>query len=53
MKDVYTIGDSWNDVSMFDVTENSFTFDYVEKELKNHANYIVTSVAHCIEDYIL
>lgn len=53
MKNIYTIGDSWNDVSMFDVTENSFTFDYVEKELKNHANYIVTSVAHCIEDYIL
>ena len=43
MKDVYAIGDSWNDVSMFNITENSFTFDYVEKELKNHANYIVTS----------
>lgn len=53
MKDVYTIGDSWNDVSMFDVTENSFTFDYAEEELKKYANYIVTSVAHCIEDYIL
>ena len=53
LKDVYAIGDSWNDVSMFKITENSFTFDYAEDELKKHANYIVTSVSHCIEDYIL
>lgn len=52
MKDVYTIGDSWNDVSMFDVTENSYTFHYVEHNLKKHANYIVDSVHDCIRDIL-
>ncbi|WP_195266809.1 HAD family hydrolase [Clostridium sp. 1001275B_160808_H3] len=52
-EDVYTIGDSWNDVSMFNITKNSFTFHHVEKELKEHVSYLVDSVADCIEKYIL
>lgn len=32
---VYAIGDSWNDVSMFEAVKNSFTFYYAEAELKN------------------
>lgn len=49
---VYTIGDSWNDVTMFDVTENSFTFHNVEEELKKHASFKVASVGECINNYI-
>ncbi|MGL5151817.1 MAG: Cof-type HAD-IIB family hydrolase [Clostridium sp.] len=45
---IFTIGDSWNDVTMFDVTKNSFTFHDVEEELKKHATYIVDSVSECI-----
>ncbi|GAB6168328.1 sugar-phosphatase [Clostridium carnis] len=50
---VYTIGDSWNDVTMFNVTNNAFTFHHVEEELKKHANYLVSSVAECIENFII
>lgn len=53
MDKVYTIGDSWNDVSMFEVTENSFTFNEVEEDLKGHANYLVDSVAECIREYMI
>ena len=34
IKDVYVIGDSWNDDSMFEVTDKSFTFTYAEEELR-------------------
>lgn len=50
---VYAIGDSWNDVSMFEAVKNSFTFHYAEAELKKHATYIVSSVSECIEKFIL
>lgn len=50
---VYAIGDSWNDVSMFEAVKNSFTFNYAETELKKHATYIVSSVSECIEKFIL
>ncbi|MCM0647189.1 Cof-type HAD-IIB family hydrolase [Clostridium swellfunianum] len=49
----FAIGDSWNDVTMFDSVEHSFTFNKVEKELKTKARYIVDSVAECIEKYVL
>ncbi|MGL4851002.1 MAG: Cof-type HAD-IIB family hydrolase [Clostridium sp.] len=50
---IYTIGDSWNDVTMFKMTKNSFTFHEVEESLKENANHIVKSVSECIEEYIL
>lgn len=53
IKDVYVIGDSWNDDSMFEVTDKSFTFTYAEEELKEKTNYIVETVAECIDEYIL
>ncbi|MGL5973540.1 MAG: Cof-type HAD-IIB family hydrolase [Oscillospiraceae bacterium] len=51
--EIYTIGDSWNDISMFNVTENSFTFKNAEKELQQHAKYLVDSVSECILNYML
>lgn len=45
---IYTIGDSWNDVTMFEVSNNSFTFNNVEESLKTKTKYIVRSVAECI-----
>ena len=53
IKDVYVIGDSWNDDSMFEVTDKSFTFTYAEEELKEKTNYIVETVAECVDKYIL
>ncbi|WP_195986463.1 HAD-IIB family hydrolase [Clostridium sp. D53t1_180928_C8] len=49
---VYTIGDSWNDISMFEVTDNSFTFHHVEDELKSNVKYVVKSVADCINNFM-
>ncbi len=50
---LYTIGDSFNDVSMFDITNNSFTFYDCENELKNYVSNVVSSVSQCIDDYII
>lgn len=52
-KNVYTIGDSFNDITMFEITENSFTFNNAEEGVKMHANYFVDSVSECIDKYIL
>ena len=46
---LYAIGDSFNDVSMFNLTKNSFTFYNVEEELKAIANNYVSSVGECIK----
>lgn len=53
MDDVYTIGDSWNDDSMFQVTKNSFTFTYAEEGLQKKTTHVVETVAQCIDKYIL
>ena len=52
-ENVYAIGDSWNDISMFEVVKNSFTFHHVEDELKKYATYLVSSVSECINKFIL
>lgn len=52
-ENLYVIGDSYNDVSMFSETKNSFTFNMVEDKLKSYANFIVDSVSECIEKHIL
>lgn len=49
----FAIGDSWNDVSMFESVKHSFTFKGVEKELQARVTYIVDSVAECISKYVL
>lgn len=46
---LYAIGDSYNDLSMFNLTNNSFTFHHVEEQLKGYANNHVSSVSECIE----
>ena len=50
---VYTIGDSWNDDSMFEITNNSFTFYHAEEELQKRVKYVVKTVSECIDNYIL
>lgn len=51
-KDIYTIGDSYNDIAMFDITNNSFTFDRAEYGVKKFAKNIVKDVSECIEEFI-
>lgn len=52
IKDISVIGDSYNDLSMFEITENSYTFTYAEKNVQVNANNIVESVAECIDRII-
>lgn len=49
---LYTIGDSYNDLSMFSITNNSFTFNHVEEGVKSFANNKVDFVHECIEEMI-
>ncbi|MCF0147078.1 MAG: Cof-type HAD-IIB family hydrolase [Clostridium sp.] len=48
-ENLYAIGDSFNDVSMFELTKNSFTFHHVEEELKGIAQRCVSTVGECID----
>lgn len=50
--DIYVIGDSWNDISMFEKCQNSFTFNHSPKDVKKKAKYHVDSVATCIKKII-
>lgn len=45
---IYVIGDSWNDLSMFESYPLSFTFNHVEENLKSYVKYTVDSVEDCI-----
>lgn len=46
---VFVIGDSWNDLSMFEKYKNSYTFSYAEEGLKPHANNIVDNFYECLD----
>ena len=48
--DLYGIGDNYNDLPMLDVIKHSYTFDYAPKEVKNHAQKVVSSLAQCVFD---
>ena len=47
-KDLHVVGDSFNDISMFKITDNSYTFYDVEEEIKSTAKNLV----HCVSDVI-
>lgn len=48
--DVFVIGDSWNDLSMFErFNKNSYTFSYAEEELKQHASNVIDEFHNCLE----
>ena len=49
INNLYTIGDSYNDISMFEITDNSFTFNHVEDGVKAKANHTVDFVHQCID----
>ena len=49
---LYAVGDSLNDISMFNITDNSYTFNQVEEIVKPYANYIVDHVYEVVEDML-
>ena len=46
--EVACIGDSFNDISMFEVTPHSFTLHHAHPYVKEKANHIVRSVEEAI-----
>ncbi len=51
-EDIAVIGDSMNDISMFDVTDHAYSFPHIEPKLKKHVNHFVGSVGECIDDLL-
>ncbi len=49
---IYVIGDSLNDLSMFEKYKNSFTFNDSEEIVKTKANTIVNAFSHMVEKII-
>lgn len=49
---LYAIGDSFNDISMFQLTDNSFTFNRAEEEIKKHAKNNVDYIYEVIEEML-
>lgn len=49
---VYTVGDSFNDISMFNITKNSYTFNGAEELVKPHANNLVDYVHEVIDEIL-
>jgi hydroxymethylpyrimidine pyrophosphatase-like HAD family hydrolase len=49
VEEVCGIGDSFNDLPMFEHVTHSFTFDYSDNEVKKSADYVVKSLNECIK----
>lgn len=46
--DIYVIGDYYNDLSMFEINNNSFIIDNNIEELNESATYVVDTICDCI-----
>ncbi len=49
IKNVGVVGDSENDISMFDVVENSYVMDHASDDVKSHARYTVKNVKEALK----
>lgn len=50
--DLFVIGDSDNDISMFDITENSYALSFSEENVKKKANNIVTNFYEFVNEIL-
>ncbi len=46
---VFGIGDNYNDITLLDSADISFTFTYSDDEVKKHADYVVNNLKEAIE----
>lgn len=49
---LYCVGDSFNDVSMFNITKNSYTFNEAEEKVKPYANNIIDNVYEIVDEIL-
>ncbi|MEG0275911.1 MAG: HAD family hydrolase [Coprobacillus sp.] len=50
--ETYCIGDSYNDISMFELSDHAYTFHTVNEDISNHADKQVDYVYEVIEDML-
>ncbi len=50
--ETYCIGDSFNDISMFEVADNAYTFHHVNQEIMKHTDKQVDYVYEVIDDML-
>ncbi len=50
--ETYCIGDSFNDISMFEVADHAYTFHHVNHEIAKHTQHQVNYVYEVIEDML-
>ncbi len=48
-EDMHVIGDSWNDIPMFEVCENAFTFYHSPEDVQAKTKYQVDTIEMCID----
>ena len=48
-EDIIAVGDSENDIPMFEVAHRSYCIDHASQNVKNHSDYVVESVQKVIE----
>ncbi|MDF2699645.1 MAG: Cof-like hydrolase [Haloplasmataceae bacterium] len=48
LEDIVVIGDSHNDISMFELTKNSYVMNEANDEVKSYASFVVSSVKEAI-----
>ncbi|ERJ12458.1 Cof-type HAD-IIB family hydrolase [Haloplasma contractile] len=49
INEIAVIGDSYNDISMFNVTKHSYVIDKASNSVRKHANHTVKSVSEAIK----
>ncbi|MBS5112127.1 MAG: HAD-IIB family hydrolase [Coprobacillus cateniformis] len=49
IKDINVIGDSFNDIEMFKVCKQSYTFHSSHKDVKKYTYHLVNNLAECID----
>lgn len=48
-EEIACVGDSYNDISMFELTPNSFAMENADDDVKKHAAFIVPSVSEAVK----
>lgn len=52
INDLYVIGDSYNDIPMFELTNHSYTFTYSPEAVKKEATHVVACFKECADDFL-
>ncbi|WIM68178.1 HAD family hydrolase [Corynebacterium breve] len=49
--ELYTFGDSWNDIPMHEIAHRSHSFDFSPTDVKDASHQVIRRVSDCLMDY--